>query len=49
MGQGENPILDTEEFEAGGARKVYGSICQRLEEELHEVHAYAYSHIGCEV
>ena len=42
---GEPDILDTEEFQAGG--EVYGSICHRLEEDLHEVHAY--SHIGCEV
>ena len=42
---GEPDILDTEEFEAGG--DVYGSICHRLEEDLHEMHAY--SHIGCEV
>ena len=38
---GEPDILDTEEFEAGGAREVYGSICHRLEEDLHEMHAYA--------
>ena len=43
MGLGENPILDTEEFEAGGVREVHGSIRHRLEEDLHEVH------IGCEV
>ena len=42
---GEPDILDTEEFQAGG--EVYGSICHRLEEDLHEMHAY--SHIECDV